>query len=71
MSGSFTPQWWSMKIRARCEMTVWIKAETSQQANAMYENGDYDEASPWEPVGPATVGRALPALDFEPTRDNP
>jgi hypothetical protein len=71
VSGQFTPQWWAIKLRARCEMTVWVEAETSQEAREKYENYEYEEASPWEPIGPEKALQPKPAPHFEPTRDNP
>jgi hypothetical protein len=52
-------------------MTVWVEAETSQEAREKYENYEYEEASPWEPIGPEKALQPKPAPHFEPTRDNP
>jgi hypothetical protein len=64
-------RWYSMTVRARCEMTVWVEASSAKEARQLYDLTEYDEMSPWEPIGPGRVGRPRLAPNFEPQNDNP
>jgi hypothetical protein len=60
-------KWYTVTYRGTAEMTVWVLADTPDEARMRAEEAEYDEASPVEFVrGKPYTMKVRNAPDFQP-----